>query len=943
MSEPTAGECVAPDEVAALAEIGRAILEAQLDQDQLCELIWELAGRIVPTENFQLGLFEGDRYLVKVWIKEGVRQPPNSFSTPPGHGIIGWLRSSRQPLLVRDFQDETENLPARPSYISDRPPRSAVFLPLPVADAVIGVIAIQHYQPAAFGENHLRLLTVLANQSASALNNARLYLRGQRRLNQLTAISEVGRKLTSILDLDLLLTQVVELIRSRFGYYHVQIFLTERGSDRAYFKASSGHNLNEQWRREGRSMRIGQEGIIGWVAQHGEYLLANDVSAEPRYISDDPRLLPDTRAELAAPLIAEGEVLGVLDVQSTEAEAFGQDDVFVLSTLADQVAVAVRSARAYEAQREEAWVTTVMLQVAEATSQAEGVAQVLDAVVRVTTMLAGVESCAIWLWEDEYEAFQYAASFGLNLRDDADVKTALRFLSGEWPALEQVRAVKAPVALRPDDGPLPETLRTICPGDAIVLLPMLNQGQVFGVMSVSLSQERSPTLSERRLAMLGGIAHQAAAAVDNSRLAAARAEEAWISTVLLQVGEAIRRLQPVDDILAQVARLTPALTGVDRCAILLRDENDEFRVRTVHAVRSELVAAYQDLVVRPADLPLLADACRLGQPLVVDDVQGNPQTPDAWQARFGCRTLLVVPLLVADEVVGALVADDVGASHLFSPRRIRILSGIANQTAIAIENARLQAQEAERIRLTHELELGHNIQRNLLPQAAPQAAGYQIHYLWRSAREVGGDFFDFMPLPAGKVGMVIADVSDKGIPAALYMMFARTVLRVVAFSRRDPAATLMRANAIILADSASDMFITAYCSVLDPAGHTLTYASAGHNLAFYLPASGAAAEPLTTTGIPLGIVPEARIEQKTLALAPGDVVLFYTDGVTEAMNAADEMFGDERLATVLAAHRDEPAEAIANAIGAAVQDFVRDAPQYDDVTLILLKRTALPA
>jgi len=117
-------------------------------------------------------------------------------------------------------------------------------------------------------------------------------------------VYEVGRKLTSILDLDLLLTQVVELIRSRFGYYHVQIFLTERGSDRAYFKASSGHNLNEQWRREGRSMRIGQEGIIGWVAQHGEYLLANDVSVEPRYIPDDPRLLPDTRAELAAPLIA---------------------------------------------------------------------------------------------------------------------------------------------------------------------------------------------------------------------------------------------------------------------------------------------------------------------------------------------------------------------------------------------------------------------------------------------------------------------------------------------------------------------------------------------------------------------------------------------------------------------------------------------------------------
>ncbi len=155
----------------------------------------------------------------------------------------------------------------------------------------------------------------------------------------------------------------MELISLRFDYYHVQIFLVERGSDRALFKASSGHALSEKWLREGRSARIGVEGIIGWVAQHGEPLLVNDVSQEPRYIPDDPRLLPDTRAELAVPLRIEDEVIGVLDVQSTVRGAFGPNDLFILSTLADQVAVAINSARAYEAQREEAWVTTVLLQV----------------------------------------------------------------------------------------------------------------------------------------------------------------------------------------------------------------------------------------------------------------------------------------------------------------------------------------------------------------------------------------------------------------------------------------------------------------------------------------------------------------------------------------------------------------------------------------------------
>ena len=131
-------------------------------------------------------------------------------------------------------------------------------------------------------------------------------------------------------------------------------------------------------------MLVGQEGIIGWVAQHGEPMLVNDVAQEPRYIPDDPRLLPDTRANWPCRCAWRGETLGVLDVQSTETGAFGQHDLFILGTLADQVAVAVSSARAYEAQREEAWITTVMLQVAEATSRAEDVEAVLDAAVRVT-------------------------------------------------------------------------------------------------------------------------------------------------------------------------------------------------------------------------------------------------------------------------------------------------------------------------------------------------------------------------------------------------------------------------------------------------------------------------------------------------------------------------------------------------------------------------------
>jgi phosphoserine phosphatase RsbU/P len=928
-------------ELAALADIGRSILQAQMDQDELCELIYRLAGRIVPTETFQLGLFEGDQYRIKVWIKDGVPQPPTSYRVPEGQGIIGWLRSARQPLLVRDFEVEMESLPARPTYLSDNPPRSGIYLPLLVADTVIGAISIQSQQPDAFDEGHVRLLSILANQSASALNNALLYQRAERRLNALTAVSEVGRRVTNILELDPLLTQLVELIRSRFGYYHAQIFLIEPGSDRAVFKASSGQGLNEKWQAEKRTYRVGQEGIVGWVAEHGEPLIANDVSAEPRYIPDDPRLLPDTRAEMAVPMMVEGQVVGVLDVQSAERDAFGPDDLFTLQTLADQAAVAVNSARAYEAQRVEAWTTTVMLQVAEATSQAESMGEVLDTAVRVTAMLAGVESTILWLWSEEYGAFEYGGAFGLKSDDEEQLEHALRFLEGDWPALDMLRLSRRAAIVRPGMGgdALPAEFHHYCSSDLVALLPMINKGEVFGVLGAGFDRERVPELDERRLAMLGGIAHQIAAAVDNARLTAMREEEAWTSTVLLQVAEAIRRLQPVDVTLEQVTRIAPALTGVDRCVALLNDENGNFRARTVHAQRPGLAEAYQGAVIRPGELPLLDDACRTGQPLVVADTEDNPRIPKAWLERFGSRTILVVPLLVADEPIGALLADDVDTAHIFSARRIRILLGIANQAAIAIENARLQAQEADRARLTRELELAHEIQKTLLPQQAPRLEGYQIAYRWRSAREVGGDFFDFLRLGPFRQGILIADVSDKGIPAALYMMFARTVIRAVAFSGREPATALQRINELILSDSTSDMFVTVHYGLLDLTAHRLTFSSAGHNLALHVPASGSPVSELTTNGLALGIVSDAQFEQKAVDLLPGDIVLFYTDGAIDTLNSQGESFGEQRLTECLCAHRAEPAEAIAEAIDETVRVWAGTEAQYDDFTLIVIKRS----
>ncbi|MCB0235257.1 MAG: GAF domain-containing protein, partial [Anaerolineae bacterium] len=392
-------------DLAALTEAGLAIVRSQLDVDGLCELVYQQVVRIVDADHFHLGLFEGDSFNLKVWVQDGNRLPVTSFPGAQDAGIIGWMRATQRPLLVRDFSAEMPDLPARPSYDSDDPPRSAIFVPLVAGDEVVGSMSVQHHRPNAFDEDDLRTLGIIGHHAASAIVNERLFRTVQRRAEQLAAVAEVSQALTAELDFDQLLTKVVELIREHFGYYHAQIFLVEDESHRAVFRASSGHQLNQLWLQQGRTQSFG-EGIIGWVAATGKPLLVGDVAEEPRYIPDDPRLLPDTQSELAVPLVVEGVVLGVLDVQSREPGGLGDEDLFVLTTLANQVAVAVDSTWSYWAKQEEAWITTVLLQMAEAANQAENLDEVVGAVTRLTTMLVGAVTCSVWLREQEGDGFE---------------------------------------------------------------------------------------------------------------------------------------------------------------------------------------------------------------------------------------------------------------------------------------------------------------------------------------------------------------------------------------------------------------------------------------------------------------------------------------------------------------------------------------------------------
>lgn len=928
-------------QLSALTAAGLAILRAPLDVDQLCATAYEQANKIVDARSFHLGLFEKDGLVLRFWVHNGERRPPQSFPGGQDTGLIGWMRANQQPLLVRDFTVEMDELPAKPRYIAENPPRSAIFVPLLAGDEVVGSMSVQHPEPNAFTQSDLQAMAILANQVASAIVNARLFQTVQRRAEQLATIAEVSRAINSVLDLDELLTLVVELIRERFGYYHVQIFLVEDESHRAVFRASSGYDLNNLWRQQARSQQFG-EGIIGWVAATGEPILANDVTKEPRYIPDDPRLLPATRSELAVPLQFEGKVLGVLDVQSTELNAFGDEALFVLKALANQIAVTVDGAWSYRAQQEEAWTTTVLLQVAEVVNRVSTLDDVLTAVVRLIPLLTGVLTSGVWLRDETDGSFRPAAAYGLTMPwEEAAEALRLERDGQPFPALLLLEEQRTPLELsKKDSFMLPAALWQALAGDLVVLLPLLAQNRLIGCLMVSLDSQETPIrLRDKRLAMLNGIANQTSAAIESVRLNTAYQEEAYISWALLETSRAIAASRSQDAILEQVVRLVPLLAGVDRCAVLLRDPATHgYAVVKEYPSLDEQGSGLTGLHLRPGDSPLLDESVRLRQVQRADATTASDLVPAAWRERIGSRTLMCLPLLAQDDVLGALLVGEAGGHQRVNSRHEDILVGMAQQVALALENFRLQVQERERLRLSEELQIAQRIQASLLPKVTPTIPGYELAHTWQPAREVGGDFYSFLTLPSGRRGLLVGDVADKGVPAALFMATSLTSLRNVAQGQESPRRVLTQVNKIVTAEQGSETFVTAWYGVLDPAQGTLTYANAGHSLALHLSAADGATRRLRTSGVPLGVLPRPAIGQETCVLAPGDVLLLYTDGVTDALDESGDEFGQDRLESVLFAHCHQPAHAILDAIMAAVHAHVGAAPIFDDMALVLLKR-----
>ncbi len=357
--------------------------------------------------------------------------------------------------------------------------------------------------------------------------------------------------------------------------------------------------------------------------------------------------------------------------------------------------------------------------------------------------------------------------------------------------------------------------------------------------------------------------------------------------------------------------------------------------------REPATSAFTSLDIAPND-PVVAYFQSMPGAVEIDRLQ--LESP-ALQALRAAGVKMVMPLVSQGELVGLLNLGPRLSEQDYSADDRMLLNNLAAQAAPAVRVAQLvrqqQLETQARERLEQELRVARLIQQTLLPKELPALEGWRVAAHYQPARAVGGDFYDFINLPDGRLALVVGDVTDKGVPAALVMATTRSILRAAAEQFDSPGKVLERANNLLVPDIPRNMFVTCLYAILDPASGRLVFANAGHDLPYRHGAAGLVDE-LRATGMPLGLMPGMGYEQKEFTLAPGDRVLFYSDGLVEAHSPTSEMFGFPRLREQVAiAPRTDPGQegdALVDYLLAQLARFTGPSwEQEDDVTLVVLE------
>lgn len=404
--------------------------------------------------------------------------------------------------------------------------------------------------------------------------------------------------------------------------------------------------------------------------------------------------------------------------------------------------------------------------------------------------------------------------------------------------------------------------------------------------------------------------------------------------LLYRISQTINSSLDLNTVLNALIDESIKATRAERGFLMLFDSRNELTFRTARGMDQRTIEESDFKISRG----IVERVAKEGKPLLTSNAQMDERLDKRASVKlYGLRSVLCVPILLKEQVLGVVYVDNRYQKGIFSQADLELLESIASSAGIAIENARLYQVAVDKGRMERELQVAREVQSGLIPPKVPILRGWEFAACWKPAHEVSGDFYDFVTLPQGRTGLVVADVSDKGMPAAIFMALSRSIIRAVVGRNADPAADVTQVNHLIWQDAAEEMFITFFYAQLDPDKQELTYVNAGHNPPLFIKGNGKPMEELTRTGMAAGVEGDVVYEQDVISFEKGDCLLIYTDGIIDTAGE-NGSFGLDRLKEVFNKYHGYAAVELVDAIEKDVCDFSADVVPVDDVTMLVIKK-----
>ncbi len=927
------------ERIQVVSEITRA-LSSILDLEKLLD---EIVNIISQKFNYPyVHIFTIDRVMNRIVFRTGtgknieaLRESGLWFDLESQKGIVAYVARKRRPYLSEDVFDDDLYLP---TDLPPRDPKSELAVPIVYSGEILGVLDIQSPQQDVFSDDDVDLFRTLSDGIAIALQNAFIYRSERWRRKVAESFHEIANIFSRDYSIDEIYRSVLKVVSQNLPCT-AGVIWNSSNTNELSVADSIGIDKDEL----NSSLLMEDMEFVKYAVEKGEPIIRYGYDeTEPlgRFLG-----LKGNYSAIVAPIINANQKLGAIEIVHEKPNRYGEEARAILKAFAGYTSVAIQNLGLFSASQEQALMATTLLLVSEGTEHVDSSKELFSTVARLLQFVVGVKKTLIYR-RNRTGKFILAASVGINDKEETlydaypdtfnGILTFSRML-GDQP--EEYQSISFEPEGKKD----------------WFAIPIKTQEKVLGAIFVQMEEitEEHDFLGgsgAKQREVLTAVARQSAVALENLNLRRTEQTDAYVTAVLLQVAEAVVSSTGISETLENIVKIIPFLVGVDCLIFLVWDKNRSiFKIANSYCGKWEQEMDDLGDFMDVQDYEPLKRLVAEKQPVYLAVSSLNPK---AWFKQGDYKIIeskeaaleieqdvqFLYPLQDREEFYGVMLVTDSRDQFEYREKRMDILNGVAQQLDLAFQNEHLKEEMVGRERLQREFQLAMEIQKAFLPEDIPQPKGWEIGVRWRPARQVGGDFYDFIQLPDGRLGFVIADVSDKGIPAALYMTVTRTLIHATAKEELNPAETLLKVNKLLVESSPQGLFITTFYGILDKKTGFFEYGNAGHNQPILINKERSGFSLLEKGGMPLGVSPDLKIENRSFTIGEKETLILYTDGVTEAQSPDGKLYGMTHFEKFLLSSNISNMNKLLDALDKNILIFQKGFPPTDDLTTIALHR-----